>query len=64
MLLFAWVEINRYQDYKNPGSVNRDPIFTNNALGPNTPGYRPDWLKRCFMAWSAMGLPHSQVPRV
>jgi light-harvesting complex I chlorophyll a/b binding protein 4 len=29
MLLFAWVELRRLQDIRNPGSVNQDPIFTN-----------------------------------
>lgn len=40
MFLFAWVEIRRYQDFVKPGSVNVDPIFTNNKLADNnTPGY-------------------------
>mmetsp|Transcript_3151 Transcript_3151/g.7744 ORF Transcript_3151/g.7744 Transcript_3151/m.7744 type:complete len:246 (-) Transcript_3151:402-1139(-) len=32
--LFAmhWVEIRRYQDMQNPGSVNQDPIFNTNKL--------------------------------
>jgi hypothetical protein len=30
----------RYQDYLKPGSVNQDPIFSNNKLADgNTPGY-------------------------
>eukprot|EP00195_Chlamydomonas_chlamydogama_P006919 CAMPEP_0202889710 /NCGR_PEP_ID=MMETSP1392-20130828/299_1 /ASSEMBLY_ACC=CAM_ASM_000868 /TAXON_ID=225041 /ORGANISM="Chlamydomonas chlamydogama, Strain SAG 11-48b" /LENGTH=260 /DNA_ID=CAMNT_0049573105 /DNA_START=66 /DNA_END=848 /DNA_ORIENTATION=+ len=38
--LFHWVEIRRYQDIVNPGSVNQDPIFSNNKLPDNnTPGY-------------------------
>ena len=28
MLLFAWVELRRLQDIRNPGSVNQDPIFS------------------------------------
>ena len=32
LFLFHWVEIRRLQDYKNPGSVNDDPIFTSNSL--------------------------------
>mmetsp|Transcript_2241 Transcript_2241/g.3722 ORF Transcript_2241/g.3722 Transcript_2241/m.3722 type:complete len:265 (-) Transcript_2241:178-972(-) len=40
MLLFAWVEIRRYQDYRMPGSANQDPIFANQKLPDgNTPGY-------------------------
>lgn len=38
--LFAWVELRRYQDIKNPGSTNQDPIFSNNKLpSGNEPGY-------------------------
>eukprot|EP00232_Nephroselmis_pyriformis_P003419 CAMPEP_0182913016 /NCGR_PEP_ID=MMETSP0034_2-20130328/37817_1 /TAXON_ID=156128 /ORGANISM="Nephroselmis pyriformis, Strain CCMP717" /LENGTH=265 /DNA_ID=CAMNT_0025049715 /DNA_START=21 /DNA_END=818 /DNA_ORIENTATION=+ len=33
--LMHWVEVRRWQDYKNPGSVNQDPIFTGNSV-PNT----------------------------
>lgn len=32
MLLFAFVEARRYQDYKKPGSVNDDPFFKGNKL--------------------------------
>jgi len=40
ILLFAWVEIRRYQDYVKPGSANQDPIFPNNKLPDgNEPGY-------------------------
>ena len=40
LFLFHWVEIRRLQDYKNPGSVNQDPIFTSNSLpSTGTPGY-------------------------
>ncbi|GAX85975.1 hypothetical protein CEUSTIGMA_g13391.t1 [Chlamydomonas eustigma] len=39
MFLFSWVEINRYQDMRNPGSVNQDPIFKNNKIVNNSPGY-------------------------
>jgi len=39
MLLFAWVEIRRLQDIRNPGSVNQDPIFTNNKLPDGEVGY-------------------------
>lgn len=31
-VLMHFVEVLRWQDYRNPGSVNRDPIFTNNAV--------------------------------
>ena len=27
-----WVELLRWQDFRNPGSVDRDPIFKGNAL--------------------------------
>ncbi|KAL6752780.1 light harvesting complex A [Haematococcus lacustris] len=40
MLLFAWVELRRYQDFVNPGSTNQDPIFPSQSLpAGNTPGY-------------------------
>jgi hypothetical protein len=40
MFLFAWVETRRYMDMVNPGSVNQDPIFSNQSLpSNNTPGY-------------------------
>lgn len=39
-LLFAWVEIRRYQDMVKPGSANVDPVFSSNKLPDgNTPGY-------------------------
>jgi len=28
MLLFAWVEMRRLQDIRNPGSAGQDPIFS------------------------------------
>eukprot|EP00238_Polyblepharides_amylifera_P000806 CAMPEP_0196571300 /NCGR_PEP_ID=MMETSP1081-20130531/1468_1 /TAXON_ID=36882 /ORGANISM="Pyramimonas amylifera, Strain CCMP720" /LENGTH=257 /DNA_ID=CAMNT_0041888181 /DNA_START=81 /DNA_END=851 /DNA_ORIENTATION=- len=34
-LLMHYVEVRRWQDYKNPGSVNEDPIFKGNSV-PNT----------------------------
>ncbi|GIL88996.1 hypothetical protein Vretimale_16284 [Volvox reticuliferus] len=40
MLLFAWAELRRYQDFVKPGSANQDPIFPNNKLPDgNEPGY-------------------------
>lgn len=40
--LMHWVEVRRWQDYKNFGSVNQDPIFKGNSV-PNPemgyPGY-------------------------
>ncbi|MEW5303270.1 MAG: hypothetical protein WDW36_005977 [Sanguina aurantia] len=33
-LLMHFVEVRRWQDYRNPGSVNQDPIFPNNKV-PN-----------------------------
>jgi light-harvesting complex I chlorophyll a/b binding protein 2/light-harvesting complex I chlorophyll a/b binding protein 4 len=40
MLLFAWVELRRLQDIRKPGSVNQDPIFSNNKLpDSNEVGY-------------------------
>jgi light-harvesting complex I chlorophyll a/b binding protein 4 len=33
-LLMHWVEVRRWKDYKNFGSVNEDPIFKN-TKGPN-----------------------------
>ncbi|CAN4100409.1 unnamed protein product [Withania somnifera] len=38
-LLFHYVEIRRWQDIKNPGSVNQDPIFKSYSLPPNEVGY-------------------------
>jgi len=37
--LMHWVEARRGQDLKKPGSVDQDPIFTNNKLAPHEPGY-------------------------
>ncbi|PNH12496.1 Chlorophyll a-b binding protein P4, chloroplastic [Tetrabaena socialis] len=34
-ILMHWVEVRRWQDYKNFGSVNEDPIFKGNKV-PNT----------------------------
>ena len=40
ILLFAFVEMRRLQDYWVPGSANQDPFFSNNKLPDgNTPGY-------------------------
>lgn len=33
-----WVEVRRWQDLRNPGSVDQDPIFTNNKLPPHEVG--------------------------
>ncbi|CAN1296500.1 Chlorophyll a-b binding protein 4, chloroplastic [Linum perenne] len=38
-ILFHYVEIRRWQDIKNPGSVNQDPIFKQYSLPPNECGY-------------------------
>ncbi|XP_042498160.1 chlorophyll a-b binding protein P4, chloroplastic-like [Macadamia integrifolia] len=38
-ILFHYVEIRRWQDIKNPGCVNQDPIFKNYSLPPNEVGY-------------------------
>ncbi|KAI8018963.1 hypothetical protein LOK49_LG04G01915 [Camellia lanceoleosa] len=38
-ILFHYVEIRRWQDIKNPGSVNQDPIFKNYSLPPGEVGY-------------------------
>ncbi|PWA93386.1 chlorophyll A-B binding protein [Artemisia annua] len=38
-ILFHYVEIRRWQDIKNPGSVNQDPIFKSYSLPPNKVGY-------------------------
>nr|6IGZ_4 Chain 4, Lhca-b [Bryopsis corticulans]6IGZ_8 Chain 8, Lhca-b [Bryopsis corticulans] len=38
-LLMGWAEIRRYQDFKNPGSVNVDPIFGGKLPDGNIPGY-------------------------
>ncbi|KAL2924483.1 Chlorophyll a-b binding protein P4 chloroplastic [Bienertia sinuspersici] len=39
-ILFHYVEIRRWQDIKNPGSVNQDPSFKQYSLPPNEVGYR------------------------
>jgi hypothetical protein len=39
MFLFAWAEGRRLQDIRKPGSVNQDPIFTNNKLPDGEVGY-------------------------
>lgn len=38
-LMMHWVEVRRWQDIRKPGSVSRDPIFTNNVLPPGEVGY-------------------------
>ncbi|KAM7268302.1 hypothetical protein ACFE04_010468 [Oxalis oulophora] len=38
-ILFHYVEIRRWQDIKNPGCVNQDPIFKQYSLPPNEVGY-------------------------
>ena len=39
-ILFAWVEVRRYQDMVKPGSTNQDPIFSQYSLpSGNEPGY-------------------------
>ncbi|CAL8466833.1 g6369 [Coccomyxa elongata] len=40
LILFAWVEVRRYQDMVKPGSTNQDPIFSQYSLpSGNEPGY-------------------------
>jgi light-harvesting complex I chlorophyll a/b binding protein 4 len=34
-----WVELLRWQDFKNPGSVDQDPIFKGNKLPKHEVGY-------------------------
>lgn len=34
-----WVEVRRWQDFRNPGSVDQDPIFQNNKLPAHEVGY-------------------------
>ena len=36
MAMFNWAEIRRWQDMKNPGSVNTDPLFGYNSNDTNT----------------------------
>lgn len=38
-LMMHYVEVRRWQDYKNFGSVNSDPIFTNNSVPNEEMGY-------------------------
>jgi hypothetical protein len=38
-LLMHWVEVRRWQDYKNFGSVNTDPIFKGNSVPNPEMGY-------------------------
>jgi light-harvesting complex I chlorophyll a/b binding protein 4 len=30
-----WAEVRRWQDFRKPGSVDQDPIFSNNKLAPH-----------------------------
>merc|ERR1719321_119224 len=39
LILFHYVELRRWQDFKNPGSVDEDPIFKQNKLPPHEVGY-------------------------
>lgn len=39
MILMNWVEVNRWQDIKNPGSVSNDPAFKGNKLPAGEVGY-------------------------
>jgi len=34
-----FVELKRWQDFRNPGSVDTDPLFPNNKLAPHEVGY-------------------------
>merc|ERR1711904_66035 len=38
-ILFHFVEVRRWQDYRKPGSVDQDPIFKQNKLPPHEVGY-------------------------
>merc|ERR1712224_92412 len=38
-ILFHYVEIRRWQDFKKPGSVDNDPIFKQNKLPAHEVGY-------------------------
>ena len=41
-ILMHWVEVRRWQDYKNFGSVNEDPIFKGVSADPCFPSvHRP-----------------------
>lgn len=39
MILMNWVEVRRWQDMKNPGSVNQDPIFPQFSVTGTEVGY-------------------------
>merc|ERR1712096_289311 len=38
-ILMHYVELRRWQDFKNPGSVDQDPIFEQNKLSFHEVGY-------------------------
>merc|ERR1719373_765016 len=38
-LLFHYVEVRRWQDFNNPGSVDQDPIFRENKIPSHEVGY-------------------------
>merc|ERR1712149_103113 len=38
-ILFHYVEIRRWQDFRNPGTVNQDPIFKQYELPSHQVGY-------------------------
>jgi len=38
-LMMHYVEVRRWQDYRNPGSVNEDPIFKGNSVPNEEMGY-------------------------
>merc|ERR1711998_368222 len=38
-ILMHYVEIRRWQDFKNPGSADQDPIFKQNKLPKHDVGY-------------------------
>lgn len=39
LLMMGYAETRRWMDVKNPGSVNKDPIFSGNSLPAGTVGY-------------------------
>lgn len=39
MFMMNWAELRRWQDIKNPGSMNQDPAFSNNKLPKGEVGY-------------------------
>lgn len=39
MILMNWAEVRRWQDIKNPGSVNQDPLFEANVCPGKDVGY-------------------------